>query len=177
MTSKSDQNLGVLRLNMTAQARYKAAVMASADNDDAIRAFVLDQIDQRRLFIASPRHATSGDTQYLILGRRCILITSLDKARSGVMNKTWPAALRVETIREVHESVLEQLRPLAYEPDSSEFEIKILLRDEEKSFTEFAYELVRRVDWNNFGHQIDDRLSAIIESGPKMPTDSWRLVE
>ena len=173
--NERDERKGVLRLNLTAQARHKAEIMASAASDEAIREFVLGEVEEHSLVLAKPDHH-SESTEYLILGKRCVLITTLSEARRDVTTENWPAALRVNNIREVHETVLEQLRPLAYEPDRSSFEFKVLLHKEEKFSHEFVYDLTSMIEWNNFGARINESLNSIIDGGPRMPSDSWRFL-
>jgi len=168
---------GVLRLILTANARYKAAVIAAADDDELIRQFILDQVGERPLFLARPCPPTPGETEYLILGKRCVLNAVLWESTRRSRIETYPAGLYVTSIRELDETVLNQLRPLSYEPDSSKFEIKVLIGREERYYTEFVYELVASVDWANHGHRITESIDKIIDSGPRMPSDSWKLIE
>ena len=156
-----DPSVGILRLHMTAQARHKAETIGGANGDEGITAFVLEEIDERPLFVARP--SSVGQTSYLILGKQCVFFTTLSEGLR-VQTSTRPPALRVIDIAEADSDVLEELSRIAYRPDRRHFDIRVCVRLEDQQYTEYAYFLTSTVDWFQFGGQISNQVVDILNA-------------
>jgi hypothetical protein len=164
-----DPSVGILRLQMTAQARRKAEVIGGSEGDEAIRSFVLQEIDEQPRFVARP--SSVGQTTYLILGKQCVLITTLSEGLRSQIS-TRPPALRVVDIAEVDTTVIEKLSLIAYRPDRAYFDLRICVRPDDHQFTEYVYFLTTSVDWFQFGGRISSGVMEILNEGSSRPSDA-----
>ena len=171
-----DPSAGILRLHMTAQSRYDAEVLAGAKGDDAVRSLILEEIDERPRFAAMPQLERM---LCLILGKRCVLTTSLSEGRTNGFF-TNPPALRVEGIKAVSPKVMKELRAIAYRPEREHFDLRIAMHPSDQSFIECAYRLTKAAEWYQYGGRISQRLMEIIHEGPyghPIPPDARQIFD
>ena len=132
-----DPSVGLLRLNMSAQARRMAGVLGQAETTDGIIEFVTADLAKAPAIVAKPT-PSHGNTTYLLIGQRFVFPTQLVEIRR---NQHWtePPALNVTDIWDAGPSALERLREIAFKPDPAQFTFEVQVNPEDRYYNEFVY--------------------------------------